>query len=72
MRPRDCRYLRLEKSAACPQGLTFDRAAPVEVSETWYCRHPFHGVEVPVGNDRSEALSACAACSLPGGGSVRD
>lgn len=72
MRERDCRYLRLEKTAACPQGLTFDCTAPVEVSETWYCRHPFHGVEVPLGGDRAAAANACAACSLPGRGSVRD
>jgi hypothetical protein len=64
----DCPYLRLEKTARRPQGLTLEPAAPVEVSEVWYCHHPFHGVAVPVSEGGPEARRVCAACTLPGRG----
>jgi hypothetical protein len=67
MRDGDCPYLRLEKTARRPRGLSFDHPGPLEVSEVWYCRHPFHGVEVPVSGDRHEVRRFCRACSLPGG-----
>jgi hypothetical protein len=67
MRDGDCPYLRLEKTARRLRGLTFERPGPLEVSEVWYCRHPFHGVEVPLSGERREAQRACAACRLPGG-----
>jgi hypothetical protein len=67
MRDGDCHYLRLEKTARRLHGLTFDHPGPPEVSEVWYCRHPFHGVEVPLSGDRREVLRLCAVCGLPGG-----
>jgi hypothetical protein len=62
----NCPYLRLERTARRLHGLTFEYAGPIEVSEVWYCRHPFHWVEVALGNDRGEAQRACAACALRG------
>jgi hypothetical protein len=67
MRDGDCPYLRFEKTARRLHGLTFEHPGPLEVSEVWYCRHPFHGVEVPVGGEGREAQRVCAACTLPGG-----
>ena len=67
MRGGDCPYLRLEKTARRLHGLTFERPGPLEVSEAWYCRHPFHGVEVPMSGERREVQRTCAACRLPGG-----
>jgi len=63
----DCPYLRLEKTARRLHGLTFEHPGPLEVSEVWYCRHPFHGVEVPLSGEWREAQRVCAACRLPGG-----
>ncbi len=66
MRDGDCPYLRCEKTARRLHGLTVDQTGPMEVSEVWYCRHPFHGVEVPVAGKRGEAQRVCALCTLPG------
>ena len=66
MRDGDCPYLRFEKTARRLHGLTVDQTGPMEVSEAWYCRHPFHGVEVPVAGERGEAQRVCGACTLPG------
>jgi hypothetical protein len=66
MRDGDCPYLRLERTARRLHGLSFEHAGPVEVSEVWYCRHPFHGIEVALGQDRREAQRACEACHLRG------
>ncbi len=63
-----CPYLQMERTARRPHGLTLEPAGPVVVSEVWYCRHPFHGVAVPLSDGRREARHACAACTLPGGG----
>jgi len=33
---------------------------------TWYCRHPFHGLTLELGDARDDVEKHCAACSLPG------
>jgi len=60
-----CPYLVYEKAVF--RG-SLDLTAPPQVSVivTWYCRHPFHGLRLELGDARSEVEKHCAACSLPG------
>ena len=60
-----CPYLVCEKTAF-RTSLDLSAAAPVTIIVTWYCRHPFHGLRLELGDARSEVEKHCAACSLPG------
>jgi len=60
----DCPYLTCEKTAF-RASLDLSAAAPVSLVVTWYCRHPFHGVRLELGDACSEVEKHCAACSLP-------
>jgi hypothetical protein len=59
-----CPYLRCVKTAF-RANLDVSAAAPVHVSATWYCRHPFHGIHLELGDARSDVERHCADCSLP-------
>jgi hypothetical protein len=59
-----CPYLVCEK-AAFRGSLDLTKPAPVNVVVTWYCRHPFHGLRLELGDTRSEVEKQCEACSLP-------
>ena len=59
-----CPYLVCEKTAF-RASLDLSAAAPVSLIATRYCRHPFHGVPLELGDSRREAEKYCAACSLP-------
>lgn len=37
----------------------------IEVREVWFCRHPFHGLPVPLGDVAAEAALRCGLCALP-------
>jgi len=58
-----CPYLTCEKTAF-RGSLDLTEAAPVSIIVTWYCRHPFHGMPLELGDARSEVEKHCAACSL--------
>ena len=61
----DCPYLESETTAF--RTVVFDLAAPgrPSVAQTWYCRHPFHGVRIELGDARLVVEECCAACRLP-------
>jgi len=59
-----CPYLVCEKTAF-RASLDLSAAAPMNIVVTWYCRHPFHGMRLELGDARSEVERHCAACSLP-------
>jgi len=59
-----CPYLVCEKTAF-RGGLDLSEAAPVNIIVTWYCRHPFHGMRLELGDARSDVEKRCAACPLP-------
>ena len=40
-------------------------AAPMTVILTWYCRHPFHGIPLDLGDACLAVEPHCAACSQP-------
>jgi len=60
-----CPYLVCEK-AAFRGSLDLTVPARVSIVVTWYCRHPFHGLTLELGDARDEVEKHCAACSLPG------
>ena len=59
-----CPYLVCEKTAF-RASLDLSAAAPVNIVVTWYCRHPFHGMRLELGDARGEVDKHCEACSLP-------
>jgi len=59
-----CPYLVCEKTAF-RASLDLSAAAPVSLVVTWYCRHPFHGIRLELGDARREVEKHCAACLLP-------
>lgn len=59
-----CPYLACEKKAF-RASLDLTKAAPVSIIVTWWCRHPFHGMRLQLGEVRGEVEKHCAACSLP-------
>ena len=64
MREPRCPYLQCEKTAF-RGSLDLTVPSQVDVVVTWYCRHPFHGMRLELGDARSEVERHCAACSLP-------
>jgi phosphatidylserine/phosphatidylglycerophosphate/cardiolipin synthase-like enzyme len=60
-----CPYL-VRKKTAFRASLDLGAAAPASIIVTWYCRHPFHGMALELGDSRHEAEYFCAACPLPG------
>jgi len=64
MTPTACPYLVCEK-AAFRGSLDLSVPSQVDVVVTWYCRHPFHGLRLELGDARSEVEKQCEACSLP-------
>jgi hypothetical protein len=59
-----CYYLQCVKTAF-RANLDLSPAAPVHVSATWYCRHPFHGIHLEIGDARADVERHCAGCTLP-------
>jgi hypothetical protein len=59
-----CPYLSVEKTAQRIPGHEFERPDRYDVERLWYCRHPFHGVDVLIGVSEREALQRCAVCTL--------
>ena len=59
-----CPYLVCEKTAF-RASLDLSAAAPVSIVVTWYCRHPFHGIRLELGDARGEVEKLCAVCALP-------
>jgi len=59
-----CPYLVCEKTAF-RASLDLSAAAPVNIIVTWYCRHPFHGIRLELGNARGDVEKLCAVCALP-------
>jgi len=59
-----CPYLLCEKTAF-RASLDLSAAAPVTIIVTWYCRHPFHGMPLELGDARGDVEEQCAACPLP-------
>jgi hypothetical protein len=59
-----CTYLQCVKTAS-RASLELSAAAPVHIVATWHCRHPFHGIQLELGDVRSEVERHCATCSLP-------
>lgn len=58
-----CPYLQVQRSAY--RTLTPSGAEAVEVHERWICRHPFHGLPLPLGESAAEATQHCVSCPLP-------
>ena len=61
----DCPYLRRETTGLRPVGLDLTEPAPLIVTHTWYCAHPFHGLRVELGDVQGDVERLCAACVLP-------
>ena len=40
-------------------------AAEIAMSEKWFCKHPFHGVSIEMGDSISDVEEICASCTLP-------
>jgi hypothetical protein len=59
-----CQYLTRE-TTAFRASLDLTEGAPVSIVVTWYCRHPFHGMPLELGDSLSEVEEQCAACPLP-------
>jgi len=59
-----CPYLVCEKTAF-RGSLDLSDAAPGNVIVTWYCRHPFHGMPLELGDARGDVEEQCAECPLP-------
>ena len=64
MTPLACPYLTCEKTAF-RTSLDLSAAAKVSIILTWYCRHPFHGMPLELGDARGDVEEQCAACPLP-------
>jgi hypothetical protein len=59
-----CPYLVRERTAF-RESLDLSQEAPFQVVVTWYCKHPFHGIRLELGDARVEVEQVCAACTLP-------
>ena len=59
-----CPYLVCEKTAF-RASLDLSAAAKVSIVVTWYCRHPFHGMRLELGDACTDVEEQCAACPLP-------
>jgi hypothetical protein len=46
-------------------GLDLSDPGRPNVSRTWYCRHPFHGLALELGDARLEVEQHCRCCGLP-------
>ena len=64
MKASGCPHLQCEKTAV-RESLDVSGAAPVSITVTWYCRHPFHGIRVELGEAAREVEKHCAGCALP-------
>jgi hypothetical protein len=60
-----CPFLRVEKIGHRRVGPDFEIALDFVMRESWWCRHPFHGIPLELGASSGEALEQCAACALP-------
>ena len=59
-----CPYLRCV-TTAMRESLDLRVEAQMDITRTWYCRHPFHGITLELGDARREMEKHCAACTLP-------
>jgi hypothetical protein len=64
MKAPACPYLTRE-TTACRSSLDLSAPAEYEVISTWFCRHPFHGIRLELGDALVDVERHCAACSLP-------
>lgn len=63
--PPPCPFMQVQRSGHRP--MTARGLGPIEVRERWFCRHPFHGLPVPLGDVAAEAARRCGLCALPRG-----
>jgi hypothetical protein len=59
-----CHYLTCE-TTTFRESLDLSKEARVTVVLTWYCRHPFHGIRLELGDEFCAVERRCAACALP-------
>ena len=59
-----CPYL-VRETTAYRGNLDLSAPAKYEVTSTWYCRHPFHGIRLELGDALVDVERHCAACTLP-------
>jgi hypothetical protein len=60
-----CSFLRLEKIGHRLIGPDLEIATEFVMTESWWCRHPFHGIPLQLGDSSAAALEQCALCALP-------
>jgi hypothetical protein len=60
-----CPYLHCETTAFRRVGIDLGEPAQVSVTRVWYCRHPFHGLRLELGDARLDMEERCGACGLP-------
>jgi hypothetical protein len=65
MHEPDCPYLHCETSAYRRVGLDLAEPGTLRVTHAWFCRHPFHGLTLELGDAWLDVQQACKACSLP-------
>ena len=63
MKKPACPYL-LRETTAYRGNLDLSAPAKYEVTVTWYCEHPFHGIRLELGDAGCDVESHCAACTL--------
>jgi hypothetical protein len=55
----------LEKTARRLPGHELSGFPRFDVSKTWYCRHPFHGIHLQLGDAAPYVEERCRICGLP-------
>ena len=65
MASQTCCYLQLEKTARRPPGHELTDFRRFDVRKTWYCRHPFHGIRLQLGEAPLDVEERCQVCGLP-------
>jgi hypothetical protein len=65
MTTRTCQYQELEKTAVRLPGHDLGESRSFDVKQVWYCRHPFHGIRIELGDGAVEAEERCRVCALP-------
>lgn len=59
----DCPYLG-KTDTGYRENLNLVGESKIIIFTTWYCKHPFHGVVLELGDAKLEADKNCGLCSL--------
>ncbi len=64
---QDCAFLHCETTAYRCVGLDLTEPGSLCISRAWFCRHPFHGLTLELGDAWRDVQEHCKTCGLPRG-----